>query len=162
MSTLDTNGLRAALCGELTDAVEMYPANDGVRVLLPVTDVYGDSLSLVVESDSEGFVLTDHGATFRMITDLTGVRSPDAAVWRRVDEIALRHGVDFENGEFILDAADTLLLARGILRLAAAMVEAMYVGRAASPPAAPRKATGRANRPHPQGRARHRYRGRKG
>lgn len=133
MNTADLAGLSGALCEELAGGVEVLPRGESLLILLPFVDGHGDSLAIVVEDDVGGWILSDDGLAFHQVIELTGIHNPEAAIWRRMDEIATRHGVEFNGGQFIAEAADIRSVGRELLRLSAAISEALHVGRAAAP-----------------------------
>ncbi|MBA4158299.1 MAG: DUF1828 domain-containing protein [Gemmatimonadetes bacterium] len=133
MNGITLDHLSNALCDELASGIELRPRDDRTVVLLPFVDGYGDSLAVVIEEAEEGFFLTDEGYTFGQVAEFTGTTDSGAAVWRRLGEIALRHGVTFEGVELLTDAPDMRAVARGLLRLSSAITEALHIGRLSVP-----------------------------
>lgn len=125
---MNRDALLRALCSALTADVALVERAGRAVVLLPVEDTYGDSLAVGLEERDDGFVVSDEGFTIRSIMDVTGTTKPTADLWRRVGEIAHRHGITFAGGELYAVAPDVESLGRALLSLSSSMSEALYLG----------------------------------
>lgn len=134
MDALNLESLKGALCEHFTRDLEIVARGASVRVVLPTVDLYGDSLVFTLGGSGHARYLSDEGFAYHQIMELTNTANPQADIWRRVGEIAMRHGVRFEDGELLADATSNSEIAYGLLGLSAALTESLYLGRSSVAP----------------------------
>ena len=136
MPRLSASELSKALCEYLTLEIAVAPSGDGVLALLPMTDIYGDSVELFIQASESGYLLTDGGYAHHELSAALGTSRADAEIWQRVSEVAAHCGVAFDGGELNAHAEGPSELGAMTMALAQAVAESMSLCRVAVPPVA--------------------------
>lgn len=134
MPELTSAVLSKALCKHFTDEVRIDSSRDGLVAVLPLTDIYGDCISLYVEPVDGGYYLTDGGFAHHELSAALGTSKADHDIWTRVEELANHFGVDFDGGELNATAASGSELGAVTMALAQAVAESMSLHRGVVPP----------------------------
>lgn len=125
--------LARALCEHLSDEISVERDDHGYLALLPFTDLYGDSIQIRITEGVDGYRISDDGFAHHELAAITGAVKSESDIWSRVDEVAARFGVVFEDGELSADASTSHELGDAALSLAQAIIESLHLGRLTVP-----------------------------
>jgi hypothetical protein len=129
MTVPDSRELAHSLCSYLSETIAVEPRDEGVVAVLPMTDIFGDSIEVLIESEDDSLVLRDGGFVHHEVAGMLGAIRADADIWDRVATIASRLGIEFVNGELSATISNRNELGTAILSLSSTIAEALYLGR---------------------------------
>ena len=133
MPDISSSLLSRALCAHFSADLTVEASPEGIVAVLPMTDIYGDSISLYVTAADNGFYLTDGGYAHHELSAALGTSRADHDIWGRVGDLANHFVVAVEGGELNALAASESELGAVTMALAQAVAESMCLHRGAVP-----------------------------
>lgn len=127
------DAIETQICRYFGENIRVADINDGVQVVMPLSDRFGDLITVVID-EGQPPVVTDAGAVLYEVGSLTGAKATDP-VWGRVREIAHRRGLEWTDGELWMEAsADGTGIGKALINVAVAIRDIIAAEQSRVPP----------------------------